>query len=167
MSRPPKPTELKRSQGTFRPDRTNHLEPMPAIIGAEVPQGMRKEAAHWWQKFAPMLLNLKVLTEADHCLLALLCDQIAQLELVSRRILKDGHFVEKKLFDRKGKVIGSIPVLHPGYKAQSDLLRHVNAMLGKFGMSPTDRVKVTKVVEPQHLARDVLGELRARVKRSR
>lgn len=165
--RRPKPTALKKAQGNPGKRKLNLLEPQPEPVAPAMPDFLSKNAKKWWAYLAPMLLRLKVLTEAEQIALAHLCDQTAQLEEASRIIQKGGLLVKKQLYDRAGKKMGTIPVINPAYKAQSDLLKHVRALMNEFGLTPASRTKVSKAVQPEQLKRDPLGELRARAKRSR
>jgi P27 family predicted phage terminase small subunit len=96
-----------------------------------------------------------------------MCEQRAQAEEATRMIRKNGIMVKKQLYDRAGKKIGMVPVLNPMLKVQYESTKHLKAFLTEFGLTPASRAKVTKVVQPEQLKRDPLGELRARAKRSR
>lgn len=166
--RRPKPTELKKAQGNPGKRKLNELEPTPEIIvDASVPAYLSKPARQWWEMLSPMLLRIKVLTEADQLALALLCEQAAQADEATKILRKGGILVKRKLLDRKGKKVGEVPVINPAYKVQLESMKQLKSFLTEFGMSPASRAKVTKMVEPGQLKRDPLGELRDRAKRSR
>ena len=165
--RRPKPTALKKAQGNPGKRKLNELEPTPEISDPTVPEHLSPAARREWPKLAPMLLRLKILTEADHVALALICQQIAQVDEASRLIRKGGVLVKKKILDRKGKTIATTLVLNPALKVQYESTKHLKALLTEFGLTPASRAKVTKVVQPEQLKRDPLGELRERAKRSR
>jgi P27 family predicted phage terminase small subunit len=165
--RRPKPTALKKAQGNPGKRKLNELEPQPEIVEAFIPTYLSKPARRWWEMLAPMLLRLKVLTEADQLGLALLCEQAAQADEATRMIRKGGIMVKKQLYDRAGKKIGTVPVIHPAFKVQVEATKQLKSFLLEFGITPASRSKVTKMVQPEQLKRDPLGELRARAKRSR
>lgn len=165
--RRPKPTALKIAQGNPGKRKLNQLEPQPEIIDPQIPDYLSKPARKWWEMLSPMLLRLKVLTEADQLALSMLCEQAAQAEEATRLIRKGGIMVKKQLYDRSGKKIGQVPVLHPAWKLQVESFKQLKGFLTEFGITPASRSKVTKMVQPEQLKRDPLGELRARAKRSR
>lgn len=165
--RRPKPTALKKAQGNPGKRPLNELEPTPEIVSSGVPGYLSKPAQRWWEMLAPMLLRLKVLTEVDQLGLALLCEQAAQADEATRMIRKSGIMVKKQLYDRAGKKIGTVPVINPAFKIQVEATKQLKGFLTEFGITPASRSKVTKMVQPQELKRDPLGELRERAKRSR
>lgn len=165
--RRPKPTELKKAQGNPGKRKINELEPTPEITDASVPAYLSKAARSWWEMLAPMLLRIKVLTEADHMALMMVCEYAAQAEDATKILRKSGVMEKKKLLDRNGKKIGEVPCINPAFKVQLECMKQLKSLLAEFGMSPASRAKVTKMVEPSQLKRDPLGELRDRAKRSR
>lgn len=64
----PAPTALKLLKGV-RPARINREEPKPKSVSGDLPAGwsaeMSEEAVGFWERYAPVLSNLGVLTEAD------------------------------------------------------------------------------------------------------
>lgn len=165
--RRPKPTELKKAQGNPGKRPLNELEPQPEIIDGSVPAYLSKPARRWWDLLSPMLIRIKILTEADHLALAMLCEQAAQADEATRLIRKSGIMVKKQLYDRAGKKIGHVPVINPAFKVQVECTKQLKSLLTEFGITPASRAKVTKLVDPVQLPKDPLGELRARAKRSR
>lgn len=165
--RRPKPTALKISQGNPGKRRLNELEPTPEPGEGVPPKMLSRRARGIWKLMAPMLVKLKVLTEADHPALAFMCLQSAQAEEIALAIAKQGLFVKGVLRDSTGKAIGEIPVINPAFRVQSQAIKEVRGWLLEFGLTPASRSKVTKVVQPSTLKPDPLSELRARAKRSR
>lgn len=165
--RRPKPTALKKAQGNPGKRPLNELEPTPEIVEPVIPEYLSKPARRWWEMLSPMLLRLKVLTEADQLALALLCEQAVQADEATRLLRKSGIMVKKQLYDRSGKKMGQAPVINPAFKIQVESFKQLKAFLTEFGITPASRAKVTKMVEPSQLKRDPLGELRERAKRSR
>lgn len=164
--RRPKPTAIKIAQGNPGKRKINELEPQPEP-GEGLPPGMlSKRGKRIWSELAPMLLANKVLTVADHTGLGLFCLQAAQAEELAQEISKKGILVKGVLRDGQGRKIGDTKVVHPGFRALTHLVKEVRSWLLEFGMTPASRTKVTKVVRPEELKKDPLGELRARVKRN-
>lgn len=165
--RRPKPTALKLAQGNPGKRKLNELEPTPEVVDPLVPEYLSKPARRWWEMLSPMLYRLKVLTEADQLALALLCEQAAQADEATKILRKGGIMVKKQLYDRGGKKVGTVPVINPAFKVQLESMKQLKAFLTEFGITPASRSKVTKMVQPEQLKRDPLGDLRARAKRSR
>jgi phage terminase small subunit len=130
--RPPKPTALKLLQGNPGKRKLNDQEPKPAA-GARMPEWFadRPELAAEWNRHAPRLEKLGLLTEIDDSALTAIC------------------ILEVRL-----REIGSIPGSNP-----IDVTRELRALWGRFGMTPADRVrvKVEKAAPESKLTRFVRG----------
>ena len=113
-----KPTALKLLSGETRPSRINRNEPKPGPVG-EVPDWLSVQGRKEWGRLAPMLERTGVLTEADAESLAEMCEAKAAFKL---RLLDDGRF-------------------------PTDLWRAIAAMEARFGLTPSDRSRLT--VEPK------------------
>ena len=72
MGNPRKPTALKTLQGTTRPDRTPKNEPKPGGH-AEPPDFLTAEALTEWERLAPELEAIGLLTVADQSVFAVYC----------------------------------------------------------------------------------------------
>ena len=72
--RPPKPTQQKILQGTWRNDRSNPSEPKPSQAPSKmtIPSGMNKWARECYKQHYDILRSTRVLTEADMYALELL-----------------------------------------------------------------------------------------------
>jgi len=112
--RPPKPTALKILTGNpgHRPLPKN--EPMPER-GAAPPAWMPLKARKEWDRLAPVLDRLGVLTEVDGEALAELCAARAKFQEVVREE-------------------GRVP---------TELWRAIQAMEARFGLTPSDRARVS------------------------
>jgi phage terminase small subunit len=124
MGRPPTPTALKLLNGSAKahPGRINRDEPMPAI-GAEPPDYLptRGPARRAWERLAPMLTRLRILTEADADALAAVCLSLAE------------YLAAKQHKDQ--------------WRRAADAQRRCIAGLATFGLDPQARIKV-KVLPP-------------------
>lgn len=110
--RPPTPTAVKKLRGETRPSRINADEPQPKI-GADPPPWLTKAARKVWERLAPVLTETQVLTQADAIALSNLCELQAQLNKQAKT----------------GQVSG---------KLAGEIRQH----LGRFGLTPADRVRV-------------------------
>ena len=115
--RPPKPTALRILQGNAGKRRLNLAEPKPEL-GAKPPAWLCDAARFEWDALAPMLTRLGVLTEADAHALAIYCTLLVAF--------KDAA--------SEGKV-------------QPTMAAELRAYLGRFGLTPADRVRIK--VEPK------------------
>lgn len=136
---PPKPTALKILHGNPGCRPLNDQEPKPAL-GATPPDYVMAEPAVLveWNRHAPRLLKLGLLTEIDDSALGMLC----VLEVRLRALLK---------------LEGMEAV--PAARAILDVSKELRALWSRFGMTPADRarVKVDKPAPETKLARFIGG----------
>lgn len=88
--RPPKPTILKKLEGTARPDRINDAEPQPAVAAPRCPAWLEPEARREWRAISAKLLKLGLLTEVDGTALAAYCQSYARWKQAEALISRDG-----------------------------------------------------------------------------
>lgn len=121
--RPPKPTALKLLHGNPGKRQLNENEPKPPL-GAQPPAWLKADLVllQEWNRHAPRLAKLGLLTEIDDDALATLC----VLEVKFREMLAAG-------------AAGS---------ALASLSKELRALWSRFGMTPADRARV-KVEKPQ------------------
>ena len=114
---PPKPTALKVLEGNRGRRPLNIDEPKPAV-GAAMPAYFREspELVAEWQKHAPRLQRLGLLTEIDDGALAAIC----VLEVQFRELV----------------LMGASAL------ALSAVSRELRALWSRFGMTPADRARV-------------------------
>ncbi len=70
---PPKPTALKILQGTFRKDQSNPQEPTAPPSSQEPPPHLTAQKRKEWAKICTVLLDMRVMTEADRNALVRYC----------------------------------------------------------------------------------------------
>jgi phage terminase small subunit len=131
----PKPTALKLLQGNPGKRKLNDQEPKP-VVGAVAPKYVQDSPVLLaeWNRHAPRLTKLKLLTEIDDDALATLC--VLELRF-------------KELVAEEGST-----------SALSFLSKEKRALWSRFGMTPADRSRV-KVGEPER-EQSKLEKLRAR-----
>lgn len=86
----PKPSALKKLQGTYRADRATSLEATPAPAPLEVPPYLSGLAADKWNELAPMLARNGLLTEGDTDTLAVYCQTWARYLEAEIRLETEG-----------------------------------------------------------------------------
>jgi phage terminase small subunit len=115
MPKPRTPTALKLLKGTLQPCRTNRNEPdLPAVDVLPCPEHLVATHARWWEFLVSHAAKLRCLTEAD---------VPALVEMVGVKVEIE------KMAKTKNSTVKSRKVLFE--------------MLGKFGMTPSDRSKVS------------------------
>lgn len=133
MGRPTKPTNLKVLHGD-RGDRINRSEPVPGQSGVERPGWLVGVAAETWDKLAPDLVRQGVLTPWDVDAFAMACDQVRIYREAADVIGREGMTAE----GMKGG-----QVKHPLLQVQRDALTSFATLAGRFGLTPSDRAKLS------------------------
>ena len=135
MSRGPAaaPTKLKLLKGV-RPARINSDEPKPKSVSGAMPPGwgahMSDGAKRFWKKYAPVLSNLGVLTEADLLAFRVLAELWAQwvaTQSMMKKSTKDPQL--------------TLSYLRVSDKLTTQMLRY----LQEFGMTASSRGKIVVV----------------------
>ncbi len=135
MSRGPAavPRALKLLKGV-RPARINDNEPKPKSVSGAMPSGwgahMSDGAKRFWAKYAPVLSNLGVLTEAD-------LPAFRVLSELWSRWLKTQKLMKGEIEDYKEL----LSYMRMGDKVETQMLRY----LQEFGMTPSGRGKIVVV----------------------
>lgn len=140
--RPPKPTALKILHGNPGKRPLNPDEPKPNAKEPEKPAALTEEAAAYWDNLVPILLGMRVLTEADGIALGMICSDLAECDEIAAAIAKTGKLI-------KNDLSGAIKV-NPLCGLEAELKRRISAGLSNFGMNPVARTKVqtTSASEP-------------------
>ena len=127
----PAPTALKILKGT-RPARINQKEPKPKSHSGTMPPGwgshMSDGAKRFWQRYAPILSKLGILTEADLPALRIMAELYSKWIRLTNRINRTHIKLEDELI-----------YLRALDKLETQLLRY----LQHFGMTATSRGKIT------------------------
>lgn len=133
MGRPQKDTQQHKRDGTYRADRHADRLESPTMTGApDKPRWLGKEAAAWWDGVIGCL-PAEVLGKVDEYALALLVEKWAEwrryvLALEDIDVTDKEHYKVAMLANMAAKT--------------------VQGLLGKFGMTPSDRAKM-KIVPPK------------------
>ena len=137
---PPKPTALKRAEGNPGKRRLNDREPQPLEIAPRCPPHLDKLARQEWKRIVPILLQMRILTEADGMCLANLCQAWSTLIQAQTKLTGMGILYQA----------------HSGYIMQSPLLSIVNSCVDtitrlsrEFGLTPASRVRLTVIDGPE------------------
>mgnify|MGYP003571619065 CR=1 FL=1 len=88
--RKPKPTELKILEGNLGHRKINENEIKPTCGGVECPEWLTGEGREEWEKLAPVLRCLGLLTKADVTVFAGYCQAYARWREAERYISENG-----------------------------------------------------------------------------
>jgi P27 family predicted phage terminase small subunit len=160
MGRNPTPSALHTLRGTARPDRQNPNEPKPPAlsVGTEPPSWLRdRRARQYWRELVPMLSTAKMLAQTDTTALVILAKAYGRW-----RQYEDFLEANGETYDSKGPAAASPPDAEeaPARPTSPSMLRprpevamrdkaedRLVFLLGKFGMTPSDRTRVAALPE--------------------
>ncbi|MEI7705863.1 MAG: phage terminase small subunit P27 family [Deltaproteobacteria bacterium] len=130
---PPKPTALKKLQGTYRKDRAARNEPEPEKACPERPTGLDRIARERWDFLAPKLHALGVLTLVDGSVLEGFCRHYSRAVQADRAIDKYGMIIDTPFG----------PKLNPAVRVSRESWTVLNQLGSKLGLSPSDRARLS------------------------
>lgn len=93
------------------------------------PGWLSKDAKAEWQRVMPILVERRILTDADLASFENYCVAIGQVREMERLIKRAGHVVET---DRG-------PRAHPAVKIQSDAMTRARLLASELGLTPVSR----------------------------
>lgn len=128
---PPTPTAILEARGSWRA-KGRKGEPEVEVKEPPCPGWLPKEAKAEWKRIVPILLNLKVLTEADQAALQNYCLAHSQIVELQRIISKEGYTYEDRGIVKKRPEVG---ILQNAQKI-------VKTFLVEFGLSPASRARL-------------------------
>lgn len=130
---PPKPSALKKLEGTHRKDRAarNELVAPPGV--PERPEWLDEEAIAEWQRVVPILAEMKILATVDRGMLADYCAAHSLAVQATRRYQKDGLVVKTK----QG------PLKHPMIKVAQEARAQARLLAAEFGLSAASRTRIS------------------------
>lgn len=133
------PTKLKLLKGNPGKRALPKYEPQPPQLDTFAPPPTLSDAARpIWERNAPVLVTLGILTVSDVDAFAVLCEAIAEHERATREIATGGYTVTSD----KGNVLQS-PWVGIRHRAADVIAKYAS----RFGMTPSDRASLD--VKPQ------------------
>jgi P27 family predicted phage terminase small subunit len=136
----PEPTAIRLVKGNPGRRPIRESEPKPTVKAPECPPHLNDIAKGQWARLVPVLLSMRVLTEADEIALGNLCGAYATLIEAQNQMAKTGI-----LYKTKSGHIQQSPLLSI-INAQLNI---VNSLLREFGMTPAARTRVAAVEEDE------------------
>lgn len=134
MGANPKPTHLKILTGNPGKRPLPTLEPQPVKASPDPPPDLTGEALAEWNRLAPELARLGLLTVIDRPFLVVLCEAWATYRLARDILARDGVLVKSA---RDGSWTKN-PAAQIA-RDQADLMMRYGS---RFGLSPSDRVRL-------------------------
>jgi P27 family predicted phage terminase small subunit len=140
MVKPRVPSELKKLRGTDQPCRMNAKEPAPVKGFPVAPAHLSPEEVYAWQQVTQLADSMGILTIADVFAVEELATAYANLLSLRKRIKEEGDLYEKR--DITGETMKRVnPLVGLEQTQRKDFMQ----LLGKFGLTPSDRSKVSTV----------------------
>lgn len=129
----PKPTSVKRTQGTYRPDRAR-CEISPAIpFDLSPPVHLSKPAGEKWDELAPALASHGLLTVCDLDTLALYCATWVRWLEAEQSLQREGMTTTAQ---------SGYQQVSPYYTIASKSLAELRALADRLGLNPSARTRI-------------------------
>ena len=165
QGRKPKPTHLKLLEGEPNKDRINFDEPKFKPKAPKCPSWLSVEAKHEWNRLAPELERLGLLTGADMAMFASYCSAVGKLEWAEKE-MKKMRRLEMKAAQAKGIKPSEQPMMGgmiSSVKAKNEkgefkstgkfntlpyvwiynkCLEQLRSFGAEFGLSPSSRTRI-------------------------
>jgi len=130
------PTALHLLRGNPGKRKLNEREPTPARLeNLEPPAWLDADAQTEWNRVAPLLARLGVLTETDGDALAAYCEAFTTWKAATQRLRQFGLVI------KRSKVPGDV-VISPYVKIAHHAMAQMRAFLVEFGMTPSSRARI-------------------------
>lgn len=168
----PKPTDLKKLEGTYRSDRAPDNEPRPKVRVPSAPKWLGPEAKKEWRRVTKELAAVKMISELDRTTLALYCQALqeyldaqaaldAEMEWKGRaRAKRADERMLRKLEKGEGIATEDDPdpfpdsgltavsskgtlIVHPLVHVRNEAWKRVLKAAAEFGMSPSSRTRIS------------------------
>lgn len=157
MGRPPLPTAIHDIRGTGRPDRQNPDEPRPPLVevGEEPPSWLRdRRARQYWRELVPVLSRARMLALTDTTALVILAKAYGRWRAYEDFLEKHGETYDSKRSepaegegDKKPAAAPTMLRPRPEVAMRDKAEDRLVFLLGKFGMTPSDRTRVAALPE--------------------
>lgn len=133
------PTALKLVRGNPGKRALNHSEPKaPAPVKAPSPPAHLDDAAKiCWNELAPLLLGMRLLTDADYRALELLCATYSEWRSARVAVANAGATYET-VNESGGRIVRA----HPAVAIAADAWRRSRQMMIEFGLTPSARATI-------------------------
>ncbi len=145
---PPKPSRLKAAAGNPGRRPLNDREPSPKIEVPKMPTWLSAKAKAEWRRIAPELRRLGLVAKIDMAALATYCQAVAEVQIATETIDREGRVCTWPILDKDGNKIGERLKAHPAVQQQRDAMQRVKQFAAEFGLSPSGRTRVVSGDDP-------------------
>lgn len=159
--RKPKPTHLKVLSGNPGKRPLNEHEPKPRPIAPKRPSWLVGEARREWERVAPALEKLGLLTEIDGAALATYCQSYSIFVQATKEVRKHQREAKKLTITYTNKAGFENEIPHPSIKVARDAAATMKSFMTEFGLTPSSR---GRIVIPTQETADEYEEFRRRGK---
>lgn len=132
--RKPSPTALKVLRGNPGKRRMNADEPQPEIAVPVAPATVTDEALAEWNRRAPQLVRIGILTEIDMPAFTVYCTSWQRYVDAQRKLVALGDVVKSP---------SGYPIQNPYLAIANKALHQCQQFWADFGMTPSARTRVT------------------------
>lgn len=129
-----KPSEQKKLEGTYRADRAARNEPKPRVMIPTCPEWLTAEARKEYKRVAKILVETRVLTEADRTALAAYAHEFAAWREAENKATTLGAVI----FSEKT----GAPYLNPWRNIASNHFKNMVKLMAEFGLTPASRARI-------------------------
>lgn len=130
----PKPSEQKKLEGTYRADRAARNEPQPRVMIPACPEWLTTEARKEYKRVAKILVETRVLTEADRTGLAAYAHEFAAWRAAEKELEIDGPIL---ISSKTGS-----HYLNPMQGVASNHFKNMVKLMAEFGLTPASRSRI-------------------------
>jgi P27 family predicted phage terminase small subunit len=134
--RKPKPTALRVLQGNAGKRELNAKEPKPKAAPPPKPGHLTENASAAWDRVAPELHAMGLLTVIDGLALELLVCAYDDWREAHVEVASEGATYETE--SQSGRMVRA----HPQVAIRSDAWRRVKSILAEFGLTPSSRSRI-------------------------
>lgn len=153
MGRTPKPTKIKVLEGNPGQRPLNDKEPQPVPQAPECPEWLTGEGKRMWDKLAPQLENLGLLTEIDGEAFAAACQAWNDYVESIKTIKEKGRTYKYK---NQGGFENETE--RPEVKVANKAIEQFRTFCREFGLTPASRTRI-KIDMPESKEADPMEEL--------
>lgn len=138
--------EVKAKRGTLRKCRVNEDQPKPEKVKdiVEIPKFLNRYGAAFYRKYHKLLSDLNVLTESDLETLAVIAGEYGKYVQAQYNIKKEGYTTTG--VNKNGS---AYEMISPWINIANNAFKNYNSMLAKFGLSPSDRSKISVIKDDE------------------
>jgi P27 family predicted phage terminase small subunit len=135
--RKPQPAGVKEQKSAVRSRKSKRAAPASAPAGAaDAPAWLKGEALKIFQRMAPAMRSMKLLTETDAPAFSRYCKHFARWLELQKRLDKDGEFYEIVTAS------GTVRRADPAFTMADKLDRMMLAFEDRFGLNPAERQRI-------------------------